>query len=151
MTKRVALGALAGLALLTLLTACGSDDEPATTSRTQTTPAPAGAATGAAPAPAPAPALEVKAGEYYYEPKDLTVKAGAVKITMTNVGPDRPHTINVKNKNGNGDLVKSERINVGQSGTLEFTVTEAGTYEVYCSLPGHADRGQRATLTVTAS
>ena len=150
MTKRTVLGALAGLALLSLLSACGSDDEPAITSQSQGTQAPAGAAAGEATVAA-AQSLEVKAGDYFYEPKDLAAKTGAVKITMTNAGPDRPHTINVKNKDGNGDLVKSERINVGQTGALEFTVTEVGTYEVYCSLPGHADRGQRATLTVTAS
>ncbi len=151
MLKRTILGALAGVVMLSLLTGCGSsDDEKDTASQSQATQAPAGT-TGSAGAAAAAPqALELKAGDYFYEPKDLTVKAGAVTITMMNAGPDRPHTFNVKNKNGSGDLAKMPQVRVGQSGTLQFTVMEAGTYEVYCSLPGHADRGQRGTLTVTS-
>jgi uncharacterized cupredoxin-like copper-binding protein len=68
---------------------------------------------------------------------------------MTNDGPERPHTFVVKNKSGDGDLFKSDRVPVGEPVTLEFSVMEEGTYEVYCSLPGHADRGQRGTLTVS--
>jgi uncharacterized cupredoxin-like copper-binding protein len=151
MRTRTILGAIAGITILSLLTACGgSDDDKDTAVQSQATQAPAGSTGDAGAATAAPQALEVKAGDYFYEPKDLTVKAGTVKITMANAGPDRPHTMNVKNKSGSGDLVKSERIQVGQSGSIEFTVMEAGTYEVYCSLPGHADRGQKGTLTVTS-
>jgi plastocyanin len=178
MMKRTLLGALAGVTLLSLLTACGgSDDEnetagqtesptsqvqapaspteavatqaPAPATQAQATQAPAPTTAAAAPAAPAVQVLEVKAGDYYYEPSGLTAKVGPVKITMANSGPDRPHTVNVRNRNGSGDLVKSERVNVGQSGSIEFTVMEAGTYEVYCSLPGHADRGQKGMLTVT--
>jgi uncharacterized cupredoxin-like copper-binding protein len=48
-------------------------------------------------------------------------------------------------------MAKTDRIAAGQSGAVEFTIQEAGAYEYYCSLPGHADRGQKGTLTVTAS
>jgi uncharacterized cupredoxin-like copper-binding protein len=47
-------------------------------------------------------------------------------------------------------MAKTDRIMPGQSGRLEFTIREAGTYEYYCNLPGHADRGQKGTLTVTS-
>ncbi len=79
------------------------------------------------------------------------MRPGAVVVTMTNEGPERPHTFVVKNKSGDGDLAKTERVAQGQMATLEFNVTEEGTYEVYCNLPGHADRGQRGTLTVSRS
>jgi plastocyanin len=121
------------------------------------TPAPAAAA--ATPSPAPAPAgpqvLTVRAMEqgnrYMYDPDTITVRAGTVVVTFTNEGPERPHTFNVRNLGGSGDLVRSGQVAVGQTRQVEFTVNQPGTYEFYCSLPGHADRGQRGTLTVTAS
>jgi plastocyanin len=169
--KRLILPLIAVLMLTVGLAACGSDDDADTASTTQSTPAvtssagdataaatpasAAAAATAAATsaasdaAPAGVQAVSVKAGEYFYDPKDLRVKPGAVAVTMTNDGPERPHTFVVKNKSGDGDLFKSDRVPVGDPVTLEFSVMEEGTYEVYCSLPGHADRGQRGTLTVS--
>lgn len=36
----------------------------------------------------------------------------------------------------------------GGSGTLEFTPTEPGEYEFYCTVPGHREAGMRGTLVV---
>lgn len=108
-------------------------------------------AASASPTVAAVQALEVKAADFTFDPKDLTVEPGQVKLTLTNTSTERPHTINVKTKSGDGDLVKSERVAAGQSGTIEFTVADEGSYEIYCSLPGHADRGQKGTLTVKRS
>jgi plastocyanin len=160
--NRLLLGLVAGLALLATV-ACGSDDDEDTTASTQTTPA-ATAGIDASPSPSPAPAtaaaaqptpagpqpITVKSGDYFYDPTDFQVRPGTIVVTMTNEGPERPHTFTVKNKTGDGDLFKSERVPVGgEPVTLEFTVAEEGTYELYCNLPGHADRGQRGTLTVS--
>ena len=160
MRKGLILGLLASAVLSLAVSACGgsddktetSSDSPQATTAAATTAAgaPAAAAT-TAPAPAGPQALTVKSGEYYFEPKDFRVRPGAVVVTMTNEGPERPHTFVVKNKSGDGDLAKTERVAQGQVATLEFNVTEEGTYEVYCNLPGHADRGQRGTLTVSRS
>lgn len=38
----------------------------------------------------------------------------------------------------------------GTSHALTFTPTTAGTYEYFCTVPGHKDAGVRGTLTVTA-
>ena len=152
MQHRQILGLLAGIGLTIALTACSSDDTKESSS-SQSSPQPsaaAAAATAATTAAAAAPqAITVKSGEYFYEPKDFKVRPGTVIVTMTNEGPERPHTFTVKNKSGDGDLFKSERIETGKNVTLEFTVMDEGTYEVYCNLPGHADRGQRGTLTVS--
>ena len=167
--KRWISGALTGVALVAVLTACGDSDEnggqtsgadvPAQSAtaatgaqsveRTQAA-APAAAAT-TAPTPAGPQVIEIKSGDYYFEPKDVAVRPGVIAVQFANAGPERPHTFVVKNKDGNGDLFKSDRVAVNQSATLEFTVSEEGTYELYCSLPGHADRGQVGTLTVRGS
>ena len=120
--------------------------DPPSTAVTQTQ-VPAAAATTAPPLAEPQ-VVAVKAGDYYFEPTEYTVRPGTVSVQFTNAGPERPHTFAVKNKSGDGDLFKSERVAVGATQTLEFAVPEEGTYQLYCSLMGHADRGQTGTLTV---
>ena len=39
---------------------------------------------------------------------------------------------------------------VGQSATLEFTPSKAGTYEFFCTVAGHKEAGMVGTLVVTA-
>ncbi len=175
MHRGLVLGMAAALAVM--LSACGGGDDtketaqstPAATTAAAASTAPP-AATGSSTAVAGATAttspaaaggaaqpmaLAVKAGErgdqYFFEPKDVTVKAGQqVTLTLTNAGPERRHTWKIKNKSGSGDLAGTGQISVNATGTLEFKVSEPGTYEIYCSLPGHADRGQRGTLTVAS-
>lgn len=150
MRKRTTIAVVAAAMLVPLfLAGCGGSDTASSTSTAnEATPASAAAAVAT---PVPPQVLEIRAGDYFFEPKDVSVRTGAVRVTLSNSGPERPHTWVIKTLNGGGDLARTDRIAVGGSGTIEFTVSEPGTYEVYCSLPGHADRGQRGTLTVVAS
>jgi uncharacterized cupredoxin-like copper-binding protein len=38
----------------------------------------------------------------------------------------------------------------GETGHLTFTPTRSGTYEFYCTVPGHKDAGMVGTMTVLA-
>jgi plastocyanin len=89
--------------------------------------------------------------EYYYDPKQLNLKVGPVRVTFINNGPERGHTFNVKNKSGEGDLFKSDQVATGQTVTMSLLLTEEGTYQFLCTNRGHADRGQTGTITVTKS
>jgi plastocyanin len=141
-------------------TAASRAGEAASSAGSAAATAAAGAASAAATAvqsvdratatPAGPQAVEIKMGDYFYEPKDVTVRPGTVRVTLPNSGPERPHTYAVKKLDGSADLFRSERVNTGDTQTVEFTVTEPGTYQVYCTLPGHADRGQTGTLVVRA-
>lgn len=46
-------------------------------------------------------------------------------------------------------LFEVEAIGAGESTTEEFTVDEAGTYQVLCAIEGHFDAGMEGTLTVS--
>ena len=106
-----------------------------------------------APAAASAASQDVimRAGEtgqaYFFSQKEIKVKPGQVKVTLTNDGPERPHNFVIKNLNGQGDLASMDRLNPGQSNSVTFTLV-AGTYQFICSLPGHADRGAQGTFVV---
>lgn len=49
----------------------------------------------------------------------------------------------------NGMDLHVAHADAGQTVTSTFTIDQAGTYEVYCSVPGHRESGMIATLTVT--
>ena len=138
----VSLFAAASLAVA----ACGgSDDKPASnTSSTNST---------TAGADTPAQVIDLVALEngqaYLFDKTELKVKPGKVTLRLTNK-PDsqRPHTFDLKTKDGSDDIVKSDRAEPGKMIEISFTVTETGTYNFLCLLPGHADRGQKGTLIV---
>ena len=91
----------------------------------------------------------IESGEQYlFEPKDLNVRPGTVRVNFVNAGVERPHSFVVKSKAGDGDVVNSDRVELGQSKMLEFTVTEEGAYKIVCTIRGHEDRGMVGTLNV---
>jgi uncharacterized cupredoxin-like copper-binding protein len=46
--------------------------------------------------------------------------------------------------------VKLEHVQPGQTATVSFTSTAAGTSEYYCDVPGHKDAAMKGTLTVNS-
>jgi plastocyanin len=85
--------------------------------------------------------------EYKFDPKDLTVPSGKVTFTLVNAGTTG-HDMTVADQSGK-ILGKSEIVQAGDS--KEFTIDNlpAGTYAIYCDLPGHRASGMQGTLTAT--
>jgi plastocyanin len=115
----------AAAALATVLTACGGDDG-------------GGDAGGCTPADAEVTvhakdALKFDADAY-------ESKAGCIEVSYVNDG-SVAHTLLVKGKSG-------FKLSVGDtdSGTVELP---AGTYELYCDVPGHEAAGMKADLEVS--
>jgi nitrite reductase (NO-forming) len=92
-----------------------------------------------------ATSIDVKLTEFAITPKALTASAGTVKIVVTNAGT-MPHDLQVTQLDK-----KTAIINPGQTETLDLGSVKAGTYDVICTVPGHADSGMKATLTVGAA
>ena len=74
-----------------------------------------------------------------------TATASAGTVTLSAVNPQSlPHDISIK---GNG--IDQQGAQVSSGGTSTVTVTlKAGSYEYYCSVPGHEAAGMKGTLTV---
>jgi nitrosocyanin len=86
--------------------------------------------------------IEVEAGSFYYKPNTITVKKGQkVKIVMHSVS--MMHDFNIDELNVKLPIVKN-----GDSGTVEFTADQVGSFEYYCSVGQHRAMGQVGTLTV---
>ena len=80
-----------------------------------------------------------------YSKKTLKAHAGKITIVMKNPSSVFQHDIAVK-----GHGVKKKGKIVGKGGTSKVTVTlKPGTYEFYCTVPGHEAGGMKGKLVVT--
>jgi plastocyanin len=124
--ERMRLSAIALALAIPLLAACGgSEDETA------------GEDTAAAQS------VQVTATDFAFDPDEITVEAGRVTFELTN-GGDAPHALEIE---GNDVEESSDTIEGGGTTTLEVELGE-GTYEIYCPVGDHRDRGMAGTLTV---
>jgi plastocyanin len=84
--------------------------------------------------------------EWAIDLSQSTVPAGKVQFTVTNQSM-MGHNFTVKDASGN--TVGGTPTFSNSDGPQTFTVDlQPGTYTIICTLPGHAQRGQRAELTV---
>ena len=152
---------LAAVGLLVAgLAACSGNGTatPVVTSPSAASAASAPAASGSSPVAAPpassaapsAPSASASGGtpivvkDFTIDPKDVTA-AGTVSLAVTNAGPT-VHNLSIR---GTGDEVvgKTRDLKAGESETLTVELP-AGTYVLFCSLPGHESLGMKGTLTV---
>ena len=78
-----------------------------------------------------------------YIPTTLTAPAGKVTIIMKNASAI-PHSVAIQ---APGDVAGAV-VNQGQTSTTTATL-KAGTYQYYCTVPGHRQAGMVGTLTVS--
>jgi uncharacterized cupredoxin-like copper-binding protein len=119
---------------------CGGGDNKKQSSAPATTP------------PAQAPAQTTGGGaktttidesEFKLSPKDATVGSGAVTITAKNAGTI-VHNLEVE---GKGVEKKTANLQPGSSATLKLNL-KPGTYEMYCTIPGHKQAGMEGKIVV---
>jgi plastocyanin len=103
----------------------------------------AGASASPAPGTTTGPALTLSAQNTAFSTGTLEAPAGQVTITLDNQDPF-PHDITID------ALGVKVPANGGQSDSQTFDATP-GTYEFYCSIPGHKAAGMVGTLTVTGA
>jgi len=85
----------------------------------------------------------VEGDEYEFDPGSLTFERGdSIRLTFRNSG-NISHTWTIDALN-----VDTGPVAPGQSRTVEFDAIEAGTYEIYCAIPGHRESGMVGTLVV---
>jgi uncharacterized cupredoxin-like copper-binding protein len=114
----------------------------ATTSATATKPSQGG--TGGSPA-AGAVTVKVTESEMKIELGSTSVAHGAVTFEIKNNGTIAHNlAVMIDNKE-----VKSADVQPGKTVEWKVTFPKAGTYELYCAVPGHKAAGMTAKLTIT--
>ena len=83
--------------------------------------------------------INAVSGNFFFNPNNITLKKNQpVRISFKNSGF---HTFTIDELGVNVPLQ-------GSSATVEFTPTKAGTFEYYCAVPGHRERGMLGSLNV---
>lgn len=103
---------------------------------------PASPSSSPAASPSAGGEVEISTEDIKFDPKELTIAANTeVKIKVTNKGVLQ-HDFHVDKLN-----VTSKLLNGGESDTVTIKAA-AGTYEFWCTVPGHKEAGMVGTLTV---
>ncbi len=99
------------------------------------------ASPSAAPIPG-APEVVIGATEFSFEPSTVEVPTGKpVNLTLVNDG-STVHNLTIP------ALGVSVVAGPGQRATVGFVAPAPGTYQIVCTIPGHAEAGMTGTLVV---
>ena len=107
---------------------------------TPNTPSPAN------PTPAPPARLGVVAREWSLTLSRTSLAAGTAIVELQNFGEDA-HNLRIERTDGTGTPLDVAEAEAGERRSARGTLT-AGSYKVYCALPGHEAAGMHARLTV---
>jgi uncharacterized cupredoxin-like copper-binding protein len=90
---------------------------------------------------------DVQLRDFTIEPTTLTVNAGdTIRFNVANQGA-REHNLELELESaGIEQTLFPANLKPGESGTVEFTFTEPGTWEFYCPVGQHRDRGMVASI-----
>jgi uncharacterized cupredoxin-like copper-binding protein len=80
--------------------------------------------------------------EFYFEPDTVTVAAGSTEIVVDNSGGMVEHDFTLE------ELGVEIYAAPGDT-EREVVDLESGSYEFFCSIPGHREAGMEGTLTVS--
>lgn len=113
-----------------------SPTSPASTVSTAPSASPSGAMTEGS-----VKTFTMNTGSFYYKPDTITVKKGdTVKLSITNDGGFHDFTLD--------EFSVKQMLPAGKATEVTFVASKAGTFEYYCSMPGHRAKGQKGTLIV---
>lgn len=94
------------------------------------------------PAGPAASTVKVTAGNFYFQPKRLSAKAGVVGIDFSSA--DTLHTLVIQGIDG----FKLQSSGNKTTGTVDL---QPGKYTFYCDISGHRAQGMEGTLTISRS
>ena len=87
--------------------------------------------------------------EFEFDPANVTVSSGRVTFTLRNTGMF-PHNLHIEGSGVSLDVKADGPVAPGQTFTGAETLAP-GTYETWCPVGNHRERGMVGTLTVAAA
>ena len=86
----------------------------------------------------------LEATEFEFSPAEVTVELGEHEFRIVN-GGEVEHALEIHTPGGE---VKTGRVAPGESATVAADLSEAGSYELYCPVGDHRQRGMEGSVTV---
>lgn len=99
---------------------------------------------GAETAGPPDERVEIDATSFAYGPAEVSVSPGTIRFVVHNAS-DIVHGFEVEGKGMEEEIAE---IQPGGTDSLTVRLEEPGTYEIYCPVDDHEQRGMTGTLTV---
>lgn len=144
MRRVSAIAAVAALSMLGLAACGGGSDNNDTTAAATPPPATTTGGGGGGGAASTVNISTPSGTELAYDQKSATAKAGSVTIDFQN-NESIPHDVAVESSSG--DTVG--QTDLVASGSANTTVDlQPGTYQFFCTVPGHREAGMQGNLTV---
>jgi uncharacterized cupredoxin-like copper-binding protein len=129
------------LPLALLLAACGGGGAGSNAAQTTTT-------TASAPAAASSHTVTLAEKEFSITPNSFSLtKTGAYTFKVTNNGRIG-HALEIE---GHGVEQRTSTIEPGKTATLQVDLPKTGSYEVFCPIDDHKNKGMKASLAVGGS
>ena len=95
----------------------------------------------------PAGSVDVKMTEFKFDPNHISHQAGSITFFLENNGTSA-HDLTIFDASGK-QVSGSELVQPGNDSTYTVTISTPGTYQFWCTQPGHKDSGMTGTLTIT--
>ena len=95
----------------------------------------------------PAGSIKVTMSEFKFDPAAISAHSGKVTFFLVNSG-SVAHDMVVMSPDGKR-VGASDLVQGGNTDLFTIANLAAGSYQVICSQPGHADAGMKATLSVS--
>jgi plastocyanin len=134
--KAVRIAVILAIPIVLMASGCGGGSSGGGSSSSSSTPAGSGGGQVVS--------IPIADSGFMFSITTATAKAGTVTLSAVNP-QSTPHDISIK---GNGVDEKGNQVSSGGTSTVTATLTP-GTYEYYCSVPGHEQAGMKGTLTVS--
>jgi uncharacterized cupredoxin-like copper-binding protein len=135
-------GLLAACGAVALLVGCGGSDEPSAA------PTSSSPATSASPSESPSASgtmVTVTEVDFSLQLSQTTFTPGTYTFVAENAG-NTTHALEIE---GPGiEEQETDTLSPGDSGQITVEL-QAGTYELYCPVDGHKDRGMKTEITVS--
>lgn len=128
-----------------VLAACGGSSSSTGGSTATTTAAPT--STPSTPPTTAAQVVMIQEKEFSLDPAQITVKAGTITFNLTDAGKF-PHDLHIAPTGTTSEIGASQQMTAGGTGTVTVTL-KAGTYDMWCGVDSHRQRGMQGTITVT--
>jgi uncharacterized cupredoxin-like copper-binding protein len=92
--------------------------------------------------------VSISETEFKLDPSTVNIgQAGTITFKVTNNG----HTTHALEIEGKGVEEETDSIQPGKSATLTVDLSKSGSYEMYCPIDGHEDKGMKGTVHVGGS
>jgi uncharacterized cupredoxin-like copper-binding protein len=92
--------------------------------------------------------ISISETEFSLDPSTVNIgRAGTVSFNVTNRG-QFTHALEIE---GKGVEEETDSIKPGDSATLKVQLSKAGSYEMYCPVDGHEDKGMKGVVRVGGS